>query len=231
MRGPSTLSSDAQGNLVGAISVAACPEARGLGVVIHLDDTIHQARFVRKGHTSSTGAFVSTLGGPLGYMVEGRVHILNRPAGRLHVMLPEHPRAIRVATVTVGFDDDGTLLTAAGHLGFDALVLVGFGGGHVPSALAPIVEDVAGRIPLVLTSRTGAGEVLRRTYGYQGSEVDLIRRGAIPAGALDCHHAAVLLRLLLMAEVKGDEIGAAFEQASHPKGAVVLPAARPSPQR
>ena len=53
-------------------------------------------------------------------------------------------------------------------------------------------------MPVLLTSRTGAGEVLTRTYGgFPGSETSLIEAGLVPAGSLDGLKARVLLALLL----------------------------------
>ena len=52
------------------------------------------------------------------------------------------------------------------------------GGGHVPRAITELLMTLAEKMPVVLdTSRTGAGEALHATYGFAGSETDLLKRG------------------------------------------------------
>ncbi|MEU6068713.1 hypothetical protein ABZ864_30715 [Streptomyces sp. NPDC047082] len=68
------------------------------------------------------------------------------------------------------------------------------------------------RMPVVLTSRTGSGSVLRHTYGAIGSETDLQRRGLINGGFLDPYKARILLRLMLAGGADREAITAAFAE-------------------
>lgn len=198
MRNPTLAGPDGPANVLAASRIAASAEARGLGALIAFNDEIHAARWVRKTHSTSTATFASPNAGPIGHVIEGRVRVLTRP--RRHVALeppaPQRLEQTRVALYTVTLDDDGALLegVARSHQG---LVVAAFGVGHVPGALAPVLGDLAARMPVVLASRTGSGSVLRNTYGAIGSESDLRRRGLIDAGLLDPYKAKVLLRLLL----------------------------------
>jgi L-asparaginase len=77
------LSSDAGMNLVSAFRVAAAPEARGLGVLVVLNDEIQAAREVTKTSTLRLETFRSADLGMLGYAdPDGRVAIYRRPARR-----------------------------------------------------------------------------------------------------------------------------------------------------
>jgi L-asparaginase len=229
MRNLSVPGTDAPANLLAAIRVAASPAARGAGTLVVMNDEIHAARHVRKGHATAPSAFRSPLTGPAGYVSEGRVRLLTRPRGRFRVPVPGDAPDRPVAQLVTFFDDDGRMIRAVPGLGYQGLVLAAFGCGHVPAWLAPVLGEVAGQIPVVLASRTNAGEVIRGTYGYPGGEMDLIARGLVPAVSLDAAHATVLLRLLLMAGVPRDALAWCFEQASSPDGLVTAPVTRPQP--
>lgn len=200
MRGPQQPGADGPANLLAAATVAASPAARGLGTLVVLNDEIHAARFVRKGHTSLTSAFASDNGGPLGLVAEGRVRLFTRVAP---LDLP--PLTIAggdvpaVALIKIGMGDDGRLIAATPGLGFAGLVIEGAGAGHVPGPVAEIVGEVAARLPVLLASRTLSGPAFERTYGYPGSEIDLIGRGAFAAGFLPGPKARLLLMLALRA--------------------------------
>jgi L-asparaginase len=213
MRNPTLAGPDGPANVLAAVRVAASPAARDLGALVVFKDEIHAARWVRKTHSMSTSTFVSPNAGPIGHVVEGRVRVLTRPLRLDGVQGSAEPadlEANRVALYTVTMDDDGLLLQglADTHQG---LVVAGFGVGHVPVPLVPVLAELAATMPVVLTSRTGAGSIARATYDSPGSEIDLLRRGLIDGGFLDPYKARVLLRLLLATD---DDIPAAFAQYS-----------------
>lgn len=196
MRSAAEPGADGPANLLAAARVAVSPLARGLGVLAVLNDEIHAARFVRKAHTARPSAFTSAGPGPLGGVAEGEV--------RLHAHVPRRPTwpipggtLPPVALLRWSMGDDGRMLGALPGLGYAGVVLEGLGAGHVPDAAAEAVGALAARMPLVLASRTGDGPIFRRTYAYPGGEIDLLRRGAIPAGTLPGAKARLLLAVAL----------------------------------
>ncbi|MFC3053017.1 asparaginase [Kordiimonas pumila] len=204
MRSPSQPGADGPANLLASIRVAASDQAREKGVLVTFNDVIHAARFVSKRHTSSTAAFQSPYLGPLGGIVEGKVRIpfalSPKPLVGLHrisdIPVPE------VALLSTWIGDDGKMVTATIAAGYKGLVIEGVGGGHVTPAVAAALEQAAKTMPVIMASRTGAGEVLQNTYGFVGSEIDLANRGLLFAGTLSGAKARLLLVLLLMYSIE-----------------------------
>jgi L-asparaginase len=212
MRNPTQPGHDGPANLLAAIRTAVAPQARHRGVMVVLADQIHAAARVRKTHATSLCAFTSPDGGPLGQLVEDRPWFAAPPGRRLTVPLPRPDAHHQVGLVTVTLDDQGELLNGIGRR-LDGLVVAGLGAGHVPAPLAPVLQDIARQIPVVLATRTGAGPVLTATYAFPGSERDLRDRGLIPAGLLDPLKARILLLAALRAGASREQIAAWFAVA------------------
>ncbi|MFD0275580.1 asparaginase [Kitasatospora sp. NPDC127111] len=209
MRNPTQPGADGPANLQAAVIAAADPALRGAGTVVVLGDEIHAARTVRKSHSTSPAAFTSPATGPLGRLYEGRVHLHGPLAPRTAFPGPLTGRAPRVGLYTATLGDDGTLLAAMADA-CDGLVMAAFGAGHVPGSFVATLERTASRIPVILVSRIGNGPVLEATYGFPGSEKDLLGRGLIHGGHLDAYKARLLLHVLLAQGRRTDEIAAAF---------------------
>jgi L-asparaginase len=211
MRNASLPGADGPANLVAAIRVAADPAARNRGALVVFADDIHAARHVRKAHSTSVTTFVSDDLGPIGHVVEGTPRFLATVPPR--AVLSDVDRTAvertRIALATMTLDDDGESLAtlAETHHG---LVLAGFGVGHVPHPVVARLVPLLDVMPVVLTSRAGAGPVLADTYGAPGAERDLRARGVIGGGFVHPYKARVLLRLLVAGGAGRAEIEQAF---------------------
>src|SRR6266566_5567831 len=89
-RPASALGTDAGTNLINALQVAGSPEARGLGVLVVLNNEIHPARDVVKTSTYRVQTFRSLDFGALGHVDGDGVHFYRTPS-RKH--MPDTPFA------------------------------------------------------------------------------------------------------------------------------------------
>ena len=211
MRNPTLPGADGPANLLASVQVAASTVARGVGTVVVFNDEIHAAGYVQKTHTQNPATFRSPMIGPIGWISEGIPHIVVRPVNHHRI----DPGAVSgdqmVALLKIGVGDDGRLLSVIHELGYSGLVIEGLGGGHVPSVMVEPLAELATEMPILLASRTGSGEVLRNTYDFPGSEMDLIERGLVNTGRLDGLKARLFLTLLLRSGASRAEVFAAFD--------------------
>lgn len=198
MRNPTQPGADGPANLLAAVQIAASQTAKGAGTLVVFNDQIHAARFVQKSHTSNVAAFTSPSCGPLGWMSEGTpiLPMQLRPAPKFGNVLETATPAIPIIKPALG--EDSHLITAALATGIKGLVIEASGGGHTTPQIADTLEHAAKTIPVILSSRTRAGSVLTKTYGFPGSETDLLARGLIPSGYLDAVKARLLLMIAMM---------------------------------
>ncbi len=211
MRASDDAGAEGLGNLLAAVRVATDERIRGMGVLAVLNDEAHLASLVTKIDANSLAAFKSASWGPVAKFVEGRVVSAYRPARRLPPLPLPDGSAPRIPIITAGLDDDGDLVRAAIATRPHGIVLSAMGSGHVPVPMADAAQEaVRAGIPVVFASRTGGGTTTRNSYGYPGSEVDLLNRGLIGAGWLDARKSRLLLHLLVAAGVSIDEVAAEF---------------------
>ncbi|WP_212748811.1 asparaginase [Nocardia cyriacigeorgica] len=211
MRNPTLPGPDGPANLMASISAAADPSTRSLGCLVVFNDEIHAACRVRKSHTTSTATFISPDGGPVGFVVEGRARVVNRQLNRATMPAPPNPD-LRVPIATIALGEDPRSLSALASEA-DGLVVAAMGAGHVPADLVQPLEAIAERIPVVLASRTGSGTVLASTYGFAGSEQDLLNRGLMRGGYIHPLKARLLLQTALSTTRERSVLAAVFAVA------------------
>ena len=202
MRPPTSISTDADLNLLDAVRIAATPEAAGMGVLTVLNNEIHCAREVYKANTLRVETFKPNELGFLGYAdSDQRVVFYRRPVRKHTVDTPfrvDGRRDLpRVDIVHAYAGADGMLVDAVRAHGSDGLVLAGFGAGTFPPAVIAAAESaVAGGMPVVLASRSSAGRVVMTPRKAE--------QGFIVADNLMPQKARILLMLGLTVTGAGD---------------------------
>lgn len=193
-RPASALSSDGVMNLIAAVRTAIDPAARGLGVLVVLNDVIHSAREVTKTSTYRLETFQSPYYGILGEVDGDRVSIY-RHAVRKHTAETPFKVAPGMALPRV---DIAYCYAGADAVAIDAFIAAG-AKGIVAAALAPgivtpgqkdaLEKAAASGIVVAQTSRAGSGRVAPRKY--------LRAKGIVAADNLIAQKARVLLMLAL----------------------------------
>ncbi|HEX5005452.1 MAG TPA: asparaginase [Gemmatimonadales bacterium] len=172
---------DGRRNLVDSARVAGASESRGRGTMVVLHGTILSGLEAVKTDAGEVDTFRAPRGAPLGTVAGGAVRYA--AGGRPAAPLPSFPAELnaRVALVSAVVGDTGVMVDAARDR-HDGLVLVAFGRGNMPPALAAAVGRWldAGK-PVVLATRCASGEVLP-IYAFEGGGARLLQAGAIAAG-------------------------------------------------
>ncbi len=199
---------DGAANLEAAGLTALDPASRGRGVLVTMDDEVHWGPLVRKAHAFRTHAFSSAPFGPIGWVAEGRVRYALKP-DMAYPKLSIGERDAVVPILEAGPGLEPAVVDAMGGVA-DALVVSLPGAGHVAAEAVASLASLAAKRPVVFATRTGAGRTLERSYGYAGSEADLLSRGLIAAGALEARKARILLMILLSNGASAAEVETVF---------------------
>ena len=204
------LSSDAAMNLLNAVRVAAAPEARGLGVLVLLNDEIQAAREVTKASTLRVETFRSHDLGMLGYAdPDGRIAIYRAPTRR-HAPATEfdvsgRTQLPRVDVAMSYAGADGTAVRAFVAAGARAVVSASLPPGVVTPAERDALREARGRgVVVVVSSRAGSGRVLPRT--------SLREAGFVVADNLNPQKARVLGMLALTRSDDPAEVQRMFDE-------------------
>ncbi len=207
-RPSSAISTDAALNLINGVRVAASPEARGLGVLVLLNDEIHAAREVTKTSTGRMQTFRSPDFGALGHADGDRLAWYRKPLRRVAPEtefdvrgLAELPR-VDVSYTYAG--SDGVAIRAFTAAGAKGLICAGFAPGFCTPAEAEAISDAqrAG-VRVMMSTRAGSGRVPHTTK--------LREAGILPADNLNPQKARILLSLALTVTSDAAEIARIFD--------------------
>jgi L-asparaginase len=209
MRPSSALGADGGLNLLNAARVAGCPDARGMGVMVVLNDEINAAREVAKTSNYRVQTFVSRDFGILGYADADRVIFYRKPLRRCAPEaefdvsgLSELPR---VDIIPAYAGADAVLVEAAVAAGAKGIISAGFpSGSPSPAQKAALKKAAAAGIVVVQSSRSGSGRVI-------DDKVALRDAGFVAADNLTAQKARILLMLALTVTTDIGEIRRMFD--------------------
>ena len=208
-RPPSAVSSEGPMNLLAAVRTAIDPKAKGLGVLVVLNDEIQAAREVTKVSTYRVNTFRTPDFGVLG-QVDGDQVVIYRHPVRKHTIdtifdvagLQELPR-VDIVYAYAGADD--VAIEAYVAAGARGLVSAG-----LPPGIAPLLQNAAFErtvskgVVVVQASRGGAGRVARRQY--------LRDQHMVAADNLNAQKCRILLMLALTVTQDPEVVQSYFDE-------------------
>lgn len=200
-RVPHAIGSDAYANLRQALELAACEEARGLGVLVAFNQSVFSAGFVRKVSSYQLNGFDAPGYGPVGLLDEGHFHLLQRPI--LQPLLPLPAALPRVDIIPVYGGADIVMAQAILDSGPAGVVIDGLGRGQVPPEwVAPLSDAMSAGMVVAVCSSTLHGATAE-SYQYPGALHDLVNAGAIAVSHLSARKARIRLSLCMAAAASG----------------------------
>jgi L-asparaginase len=178
-RPPSALGTDAGMNLVGAVRTAGSPEARGMGVLVVMNDEISAAREVTKTSTFRLQTFRTPDFGLLGHADIDRVSFYRAPLRR---RAPDTRFDIRgldaLPRVDINYaysGADGTAVRAFVAAGARGIVSAGFAPSFpTPLDAEALAEASRQGVVVVQSTRAGSGRVFAgersRAHGFLSAD-------------------------------------------------------------
>lgn len=194
MRPATALSADGPLNLYNSVAVAASEKARGHGVLVVANDSIHGAREVSKTNTLTVQTFESSNMGLLGALHYGSFRMFRKPQRKHTSGSIFSIRSIeslpRVTVIFAHSNMSGDLVRAAVEMGAKGIVLAGVGNGNASKlAIEAMREAREQGVVIVRSTRNASGAVLRN------QEIDDDELGFVVSDQLNPAKARVLLQL------------------------------------
>ncbi|HKF42024.1 MAG TPA: type II asparaginase [Thermoanaerobaculia bacterium] len=211
MRPSTALSADGPLNFFNAVAVAANREAAGRGVLVVVNDWIHDASSLTKTSTTAVQTFLSPLRGLIGTVAYGEAEFFRGPVGKntldSEFSVEKITSLPRVDIVLAYENMDGVLIEAAAAAGAKGIVVAGVGNGNMTeAALKALAAQAKKGIVCVRSSRVATGRVGRNV------EVDDDKLGLVASLDLNPQKSRVLLRLALMQTNDVKQIQKYFDQ-------------------
>jgi L-asparaginase len=211
MRPSTALSADGPLNFFNAVAVAANKNAAGRGVLVVVNDWIHDASSLTKTSTTEVQTFLSPLRGLVGTVAYGECEFFRGAVSKNTVDSEFSVDGVtalpRVDIIEAHENMDGALIDAAVAAGAKGIVVAGVGNGNMTkTALDALAAQAKKGIVCVRSSRVSTGRVGRNI------EVDDDKLGLVASDDLNPQKARVLLRLALLKPRSLSEIQRIFQE-------------------
>jgi L-asparaginase len=211
MRPATALSADGPLNFYNAVAVAASKDAAGRGVLVVVNDWIHDAASLTKTSTTAVQTFWSPLSGLIGTVAYGKTDFYRGPIGKNTTTSEfslEGVTALPRVDIILAYENmDGALIDAAAAAGAKGIVIAGVGNGNLTDkAVKALAAQAKKGIVCVRASRVTTGRVDRNV------ELDDDKLGFIASLDKNPQKARVLLRLALLKSRSLADIQRIFDQ-------------------
>jgi L-asparaginase len=197
MRPATALSADGPLNFYNAVAVAASKAAAGRGVLVVVNDWIHDAESLTKTSTTAVQTFMSPLEGLIGTVAYGKPDFYRNPIGKNTTTSEFSLQGVtalpRVDIIMAYENMDGALIDAAAAAGAKGIVIAGVGNGNLTAAAVKALAAQAKKgVVCVRASRVVTGRVGRNV------ELEDDKLGFVASLDKNPQKARVLLRLALL---------------------------------
>jgi len=204
MRSSNEIGSDGLYNFRQAIITAAHESARDKGVLVVMNDEIHEARFVTKTHTTSVDTFRAPTFGPIGILSKNKPIFLKEVIEEERYDIKSVQGTIPIIKAYAGMD--GTLFKLLNDSPVDGVVIEALGAGNLPPQVLPELQQLLDKnIPIALVSRCANG-IAEDIYSYSGGGIELKKMGIMFVRGITGPKARLRLLVALNANLSGREL-------------------------
>jgi L-asparaginase len=194
MRPSTAMSQDGNRNLLDAVTVAASPNSKDIGVVVVMNEEIYSGRDVTKASTTNVAAFKSRNFGPIGLIYDGKATYyyksLRSPNKKFSI---EGLKSLPQVEIAYGYADASPIsINSYIHDKVKGIIYAGMGNGNFNTAVGDALKSAVKKgIIVCRAARAGSGKVTL------DNEVDDKKYGFIVADDLTPQKARILLMLAL----------------------------------
>ena len=204
MRSSNEIGSDGLYNFRQAVITASHESAQDKGVLVVMNDEIHEARFVTKTHTTSVDTFRAPTFGPIGILSKNKPIFLKEVVEEEIYSITSVNGTIPIIKAYAGMD--GTLFRLLNEHNVDGVVIEALGAGNLPPSVLPDLRYLLDKkIPIALVSRCSNG-IAEDIYSYTGGGIELKEMGIMFVRGITGPKARLRLLVALNANLTGKEL-------------------------